>query len=163
MMRYPLLLLALAFCTTGSAASAEEMSTFVDSINEEGDTFSVVGFDYESCGGECYVGTLLCDESGTITVELADVAASDVAEAILKDTGQVLVTAGDLTVSYDLTEMLFQEMTVSWWISSRAADQRAPQLPAAIAGAKEVMVAVGKQTVTLPVDDTVKTWALACK
>jgi hypothetical protein len=146
----------------GGASFAEEMSTFLDSSTEDGATSSMVGFDYESCGGECYVGTLFCN-NGSISLDLADVAAEHAAAAILKETDQVVVSAGELSVNFGILEMRFQEMTVSWWVSAQAFDEKSPQLAGAIAGAKTIGAQIGGQTVTLPVDDNVKSWALACK
>jgi hypothetical protein len=143
------------------AAGAEELTTITGSTTEDGATATYVGFDYASCGGECYVGTLVC-RHGTIELELADVAAPFVAEAIQQESDQIVVTAGGLSVGFAIYEMRYQEMNGSWWVIARSFDENIGALAAAIAEADEIAAQLGPETTRLPVDQNVRSWAAGC-
>jgi hypothetical protein len=156
-------LIVLGFCAMISVAAAEAMSTRLDTDTEDGATSKNVSFEFESCGGECQVATLSCSDSGTITFDLIDVDAKNVAKAIVKDREQIVVAAGKFSVGYDMHKMQFQEMNGSWSVSAQSLDEKARKLAAAIAGAKRIEVMLGGKKTVLPVDANVKAWATGCK
>ncbi len=155
------MVIATALATPTTAA--QKIDTQLNTSTRDGDSFSDVGFEDESCGGECYIATLSCSASGSISVELADVDAKHAALAITKETKQILLTAGGTSIDYFIQEMKYQEMTGSWWVTAHTQDVKAREFAPAIAGAKTIVALVGKQKVVLPVDANVKTWAAKCK
>lgn len=157
-----LALLACLLIATPALADTK-ISTSLSTSTDNGETSSNLGFEDESCGGECYIATLSCSASGSITIELADVDAKHVASAIQKETKQLMVSAGGKSIDYFIQEMKYQEMTGSWWLTAHTQDEKAGDFAPAIAKAKSIEALVGKQKIVLPVDANVKKWAAACK
>lgn len=146
-----------------TARATENISTYLSSNTKDGETSADIGFGDESCGGECHIATLFCSASGSITVLLADIDATDAASAITRETGQIVLTAGGKSFEYFIQDMQYAEMTGAWWLTARTQDVHARELAPTIAKAKTIEAMVGQNKVVLPVDANVRTWAVACR
>lgn len=163
MMRWLLPLAALALLTPATAGAAEKIVADVAVETKDGVKTSVVNFNIASCEEECHVGTLVCNESTAISIVLADVDAGVAGQAITRDRDQLVLTAGAKHFDYVIRHMDYMEMTGTWWLTADEQGSGPGEIAAAIAAAKTVEMRVGKKTVALPVDASVKRWAAACK
>jgi hypothetical protein len=154
-------LLALSLCT-GVAWAEDEIVIDVLANTENGQTTTSVSYGYAGCEDECHIATLTCTGNSIIVV-VADVAATDAAKAIVKETRQIMFLANGKTFDYFIEDMQFAELTVSWWLTAHEQGSKPAEIPQAIANSKNIEVQVGSKTVLLPVDGKVKAWAEACK
>ncbi len=122
-----------------------------------------IHFFYRSCEEECQVATLICDDGGTVSVQLADINAQNAAKAITEPKKQMVLKVGKKSFEFVITEMDFMEMTVSWWLTAIPDGVNMRELAPAIATAKVIEAQAGGQKVTLPIDAGVKAWAVGCK
>jgi hypothetical protein len=156
-------LTVLAVLSAGSAHAADKIVASVSTDTKDGATFSQVTYSYETCEEECQVAQLVCEESTAISLVMADVSSADASKAITQEQTQIQLKAGSQSFSYFVYEMQFMEMTGSWWLTAREQGSPPLAIAKAIAGAKAIELKAGKMKVSLPVDQAVKTWALACK
>ncbi len=151
-------LLALPFVST--AAQAEEK--IATTLSEGGEDGHSIGFEYESCGGECYLGGFSCNSAGgNIEFQFGDVE-SDIAASVVADEQRSFkITAGSVTTEFSAYRLMYQEMTGTWSMEGNTFGETGPLL-AAIAKSKTFVAAAGKLKLELPVTDDMKTWVKRC-
>jgi hypothetical protein len=145
-----------------SARAEDKISAEVSSNTVDGVTTTSVVYAYADCEEECHIATLTCT-GNSITMVLGDVAAADVAKAIVQDTKQIAFTANGKTYDYSISDMQFAELTGSWWLTAHEQGSAPAEISTAVAASKTVEAVVGVKSVVLPVDKAVKDWAIACK
>lgn len=143
-----------------AAATAEEqMATSLIKTEEGGHS---VFFEYESCGGECYVGSISCNSGGgSIEFTFGDVASEAAASVVASEEHKFRLAAGDAWFDFTAHNMTFQEMTGSWSVTGQAVVDMAPFFPAVIKS-KVFTAEIGKIKLELPVTADVSQWAKAC-
>jgi hypothetical protein len=126
------------------------------------ETQPAVYFAYESCEDECHVATLACSPGGSVVVTFADLEAKQAAKAMQVEERQIALKAGSKVFDYRLQSMQFVEMNGSWDLSASEFGSKAGEIGEAIRAAKTLVLTSGGKSVTLPVDQTVKSWAAKC-
>jgi hypothetical protein len=156
--------LGLSLCLAGHAAqAADKVVASVATLTTAEGTATSLMFDYQNCEDECRLGKLTCEPSAAITLELADIKAKHAANAIAQNVNQIVLKAGAKVFDYTITDMKFAELSVAWWLTAQAQDSKPGEIAKAIAIARFVEAKVGGWTVKMPVNDTVRKWADACK
>jgi hypothetical protein len=146
-----------------SALAAGKVVATVTEVKGDGGTSSALSFEYPDCEEECLLATLTCEPSTAISLELADIKAKNVAKAMVKETYQISLKAGAKVFDYSITDMKFAELTVAWWLTAREQGSKPQEIAKAIEIARVLEARVGGWTVTMPVNDAVRSWAAACK
>lgn len=147
----------------GASPAFAEGDKIVTSTHDEasGDKAGhYVDFSYD-CGEECYAATLWCNENGTLNAELAEVAPQNVSKVILQKDQSFPVTVGTKNFKLFVQELKFSQMSGAWEVESYAEfDSR--DFYAAVPKAKTIVMKLGTDKVTLPVNKDVTGWAAAC-
>jgi hypothetical protein len=154
----------LIFGMLASAApAADKLVAIVTEAKGDGGTSSILSFEYQGCEEECLLATLTCEPSTAISLVLADIKAKHAAKAMQQERFQIALKAGAKVFDYSITDMQFAELTVAWWLTAREQGSKPQEIAKAIEIARLVEAKVGGWTVKMPVDDTVRKWAAACK
>ncbi len=155
---------AVAFALIfGAAPALAEGDKIVTSTREEtsGDNAGhYVDFSYD-CGEECYAATLWCNGNGTLNAELAEVAPQNVTKVINSKDQSYSMTIGAKAFKMFVQELSFSQMSGAWEVRSYAEfDSR--EAYAAVPKAKTIVMKIGTDKLTLPVNKDVTDWAAAC-
>ena len=143
-----------------SAARAEEK--IVTTLSEGDEDGHSIGFEYESCGGECYLGGFSCNsEGGNVEFQFGDVESDIAANVVADEQHSFKVTAGSVTTEFSAYRLMFQEMTGTWSMEGNTFGETRPML-AAIAKSKTFVAVAGKLKLELPVTDDMKGWVKSC-
>ncbi len=150
---------SVVLCAAAPALAEDKIVTTLLAGDDGG---HVVAFDYDGCGGECFIGALSCNSGGgNFEIRLGDVE-SAVAGSIVGSEDQAFrVTAGDVSVKFAAHSLQFQEMTGTWAMDGHTFEETGPLL-AAIAKSKVIAAEAGTLKLELPVTDDVKTWVKRC-
>jgi hypothetical protein len=150
---------ATLFAVCGTAFAEDKIVTMLSSGEDGGHS---VGFDYDGCGGECYIGGLSCNSGGgNVEFAFGDVE-STVAGSIVGSEDQAFrVSAGGVSVKFAAYRLQFQEMTGTWAMDGHTFEETGPLL-AAIAKSKTFSAEAGSLKLELPVTDDVKSWVKNC-
>lgn len=155
---------AIAFAALlGAGPALAEGDKIVTSRHDEasGDKAGhYVDFSYD-CGEECYAATLWCNENGTLNADLAEVAPQNVTKVINSKDQSYGLTIGAKPFKMFVHTLKFSQMSGAWEVESYAEfDSR--EAYAAVPKAKTIVVKIGTDKVTLPVNKDVTDWAAAC-
>lgn len=158
--RQALITAALALQFASTAAHAEDK--IVTTLSEGGDDGHSIAFEFESCGGECYLGGFSCNSGGgNIEFQFGDVEPEIAASVVADDNRSYKIIAGSVSTEFSAYRLMFQEMTGTWSMEGNTFGETGPLL-AAIAKSKTFAAVAGKLRLDLPVTDDMKAWIKRC-
>ena len=164
MMRVAALLASAMLFAILPARATETAETYETTLLGEGDlSASSVAF-FASCGDECYAATLDCDVTGAVSFEFGDVDAKIAAAAMTSETQDFAITVADASYSFTILNLKYGgEMYGTWLVTGGLpGTSKAPEFAEALGKAANFKATIGSESLTLPVDADVKTWAAAC-
>jgi hypothetical protein len=150
---------SFVLCAAAPALAQDKIVTTLLEGDEGGHS---VGFDYDGCGGECYIGGLSCNSGGgNVEFAFGDVEPVVAGSIVGSEDQAFRVTAGSVSVKFAAYRLQFQEMTGTWSMDGHTFEETGPLL-AAIAKSKTFTAEAGTLKLELPVNDDVKAWIKRC-
>lgn len=160
MKRFATFLFILALPLAVQPAHAEDQIVTTLSTDEDGGHH--VAFDYEGCGGECFIGALSCNSGGgNVEFDFGDVEGAVAGPIVGSEERRFSLAAAGVSANFAAYSLTYQEMTGSWAVQGNTFDDTGPLL-AAIAKSKTFTAEAGKLKLELPVNDDVKAWIKNC-
>jgi hypothetical protein len=157
------ILLCLPMCLTAatSPAVAETYETYVSTSGAGDDLENAIGFN-SSCGEECHVADMICSVGPHVRFSLTGFEAKQAASMITNAKPKFALKVGGAGFDFSVRSVAYEgEMTGDWTVDGEL-NGDGQGLLAALGKAKSFKATVGSQSITLPVNKDVVSWAKAC-